>query len=318
MLRWGAMRAWLDGGLVAFSPLRERSLSILVSARRRNRREPPLEVEMKIAVSCICASVVAVGSILAETPCNDSLYLALKRVPLNVMSQREYDYFMLKEKYCLDAAKDSRSAPADTGLLRITVAGLGAYQYDPGRDFLPVIRAMKIYVDDIAVGAPPRATIRIAPGPHVVSLFPSFQLSAEGPWDKQRLGTAFVKVNVAADQGVEVRMRMLCDVGGNGTCDGNEWSFTAETERLLPAEPVGKLLHVAGTGDSVFAGTIEKILLRCTEKIYRNPGYKAEVEGIGTAGAIYSVYGQTELFYCIAFNEQKAYIAKSKCVVRVE
>ena len=37
-----------------------------------------------------------------QEPCKDSLYNYLKSVELDSMSQRQYEYFMLKEKYCLE------------------------------------------------------------------------------------------------------------------------------------------------------------------------------------------------------------------------
>lgn len=35
-----------------------------------------------------------------ESPCNDSLYLVLKKVPLESMSERQYTYFIQKDKEC--------------------------------------------------------------------------------------------------------------------------------------------------------------------------------------------------------------------------
>jgi hypothetical protein len=36
----------------------------------------------------------------AQNPCNDSLYLALKNMPLNQMTDREFSYFQETEKAC--------------------------------------------------------------------------------------------------------------------------------------------------------------------------------------------------------------------------
>ena len=35
------------------------------------------------------------------SPCSDSLYLALKAIPLNKQSDREYQYFLAKDKDCV-------------------------------------------------------------------------------------------------------------------------------------------------------------------------------------------------------------------------
>jgi len=37
-----------------------------------------------------------------ESPCEDSLYVALKAVPLDKMSEREYEYFTRKDEQCSD------------------------------------------------------------------------------------------------------------------------------------------------------------------------------------------------------------------------
>ena len=36
----------------------------------------------------------------AESPCNDSMYLELKKLPLEKMTDRQYNYFIQKEKDC--------------------------------------------------------------------------------------------------------------------------------------------------------------------------------------------------------------------------
>lgn len=40
-----------------------------------------------------------------DNPCKDSLYMVLKKIPLDSMSQREYEYYILKEKECSEYRK---------------------------------------------------------------------------------------------------------------------------------------------------------------------------------------------------------------------
>lgn len=51
--------------------------------------------------------MIAIGAIAItgysqqiESPCNDSMYLELKKFPLDKMTDRQYNYFILKEKDC--------------------------------------------------------------------------------------------------------------------------------------------------------------------------------------------------------------------------
>lgn len=36
----------------------------------------------------------------AESPCNDSMYMELKKMPLEKMTDRQYNYFIQKDKEC--------------------------------------------------------------------------------------------------------------------------------------------------------------------------------------------------------------------------
>jgi len=54
--------------------------------------------------------VLAMTTILfSQNPCDDPRYLALKKKNIDSMSQREFEYFMLKEKYCIDDANRNTS-----------------------------------------------------------------------------------------------------------------------------------------------------------------------------------------------------------------
>ena len=46
--------------------------------------------------------IIVVKDSLSYNPCNDSLYKIIKLKSLNDMSEREYTYFMEKEKQCAD------------------------------------------------------------------------------------------------------------------------------------------------------------------------------------------------------------------------
>ncbi len=55
----------------------------------------------KLLLLLAFTAITSIGfSQQVESPCNDSLYLVLKKVPLENMSERQYNYFIQKDKEC--------------------------------------------------------------------------------------------------------------------------------------------------------------------------------------------------------------------------
>jgi len=44
----------------------------------------------------------------AQSPCKDSLYLALKAKPLDSLTQREFNYYMVKAEECKEAKQEDK------------------------------------------------------------------------------------------------------------------------------------------------------------------------------------------------------------------
>lgn len=57
----------------------------------------------------------------AQNPCEDQRYIELKRKPFDSMTQREYDYFMLKEKYCNEEKTSIRDVVHDSGFIIVDI-----------------------------------------------------------------------------------------------------------------------------------------------------------------------------------------------------
>lgn len=56
---------------------------------------------MKTCLFLLFIILIAFSS-FSQNPCNDSLYNELKKKDLNTISEREYEYFILKEKLCTE------------------------------------------------------------------------------------------------------------------------------------------------------------------------------------------------------------------------
>jgi len=47
-------------------------------------------------------------------PCNDSLYISLKQRDINELTEREYQYFIVKDKECFEITKNKQLVPSET------------------------------------------------------------------------------------------------------------------------------------------------------------------------------------------------------------
>jgi hypothetical protein len=154
----------------------------------------------------------------SQSPCSDQQYLKLKNKPMDSMSQREYEYFMLKEKYCNEAVfpRKDASDPTQLEIIEIEVNNLTKY-----RGYVP---ECNVFIDDISNGKPPYSG-KISAGKHTVSLFSESKFQAGGRGDKDRMSSAILKLNIEKGKKTKIIFNYKCDTGKNGECDDNEWGF---------------------------------------------------------------------------------------------
>jgi len=154
----------------------------------------------------------------SQTPCSDKQYLKLKSKEIDSMSNREYEYFMEKEKYCNEivfAKKDTANLQQIENI-KIEVNNLKKYRgYTPD---------CNVFIDGISYGKPPYLG-SIPLGIHTVSLFSDAKYQAGGSNDKDRMSGAIVKVNIEKDKTTRIIFNYKCKTGGNFKCDDNEWEF---------------------------------------------------------------------------------------------
>jgi hypothetical protein len=149
-------------------------------------------------------------------PCMDSLYLALKQVPLDSMSNRQYEYFMQKDKLCLENLK-SGLAP-DTPKAKLVVSFGQKREYKLSGFTID----KSVYVNNVFYGTGPR-TIEVSPGEHTVSMFSEQAISSARGDDKLRMSTGRVTVNCPAGKTGILQFIFICE---EYFCDGNEWRIS--------------------------------------------------------------------------------------------
>jgi hypothetical protein len=157
-----------------------------------------------------------------QSPCSDQQYLKLKNKPIDSLSQKEYEYFMLKEKYCNEAAfpRKDASDSTQTGIIEIEVSDLGKY-----RGYAPDCH---VFIDDIFYGKPPYSG-KISLGIHTISLFSENNFLGAAKDDKKGISTAKIKVNVEKGNKTKLIFKYKCETGSNHSCDHDEWSFDCNT-----------------------------------------------------------------------------------------
>ncbi|MBN1328492.1 MAG: hypothetical protein JXA54_03360 [Candidatus Heimdallarchaeota archaeon] len=158
----------------------------------------------------------------SQNPCEDSLYLHLKSIDLDSMTQRQYDYFMLKEKYCNEKLKEL----TNTSKPKVQTAKL-IVEYSMDRNYAGHKPKVGIYINDVFRGIPPQA-LNVSPGVHTVSLFQEKFYTDADKNDKKRMSGGIIKINVEANKVTKISFRYHCRTGINFICNDNEWSFSSE------------------------------------------------------------------------------------------
>jgi|GEM_PF-2695302 hypothetical protein len=175
----------------------------------------------------------------SQSPCDDPRYLELKKKALDAMSQREFDYFMLKEKYCIDETGKTASRQCTLVVVLDTAV-------IDGKD-----KDMRVFVDDVETSpVSKRTTIAISPGLHKISLFSLAEIDDYEKKISRRIMTnenknyfygigvmesklkqmkATVKaINAPAGGRVALHYRFTCDTGKTGKCTDDGWSLVPE------------------------------------------------------------------------------------------
>ena len=98
---------------------------------------------------CVC--------IFAQNPCEDARFTELKSIELDSMSQRQYEYFMLKEKECQKYNENKECTISFKMECSFEVPGVP----QPSR---------KVFIDDVFVGDMP-LNVKVSEGVHTISLY---------------------------------------------------------------------------------------------------------------------------------------------------
>jgi len=165
-------------------------------------------------------------------PCQDSLYLYLKSVPLDILTQRQYEYFMQKDKYCLEHFSTSPQLRVKSEQCTLNVIA-ETYHFEDSQDqFNP-----EIFIDDNRLGSSPQ-TIIIEPGQHTISLIPSKQINfEEGKVLKSRdrisqLYSMVAKYVFKANTSYKINFVFVCNKDDNNKCDKNEWFYKINIQEM--------------------------------------------------------------------------------------
>jgi hypothetical protein len=177
--------------------------------------------------------------VFAQSPCDDPRYLELKKKSIDAMSQREFDYFMLKEKFCIEEA-GKNGARLCTLVVVIDSAVIDGKE-----------KEMRIFVDDVETSPVLRSnTIAVSPGIHRISLFSLTDIEDYEKKINRRILTNENKnyfygigvmeaklkqmkntvkaVNAPAGKRMVLHYRFFCDTGKTGKCNDDGWSLIPE------------------------------------------------------------------------------------------
>lgn len=166
-----------------------------------------------------------------ENPCQDPQYLALKKKPLDSMSQREYEYFSLRDKACVEKYSGSNLKAKDQKSM--LVIEVGEFTGTSSNKFSP-----EIYVDDNRYGTSPQ-TVTLDAGEHTISLVPAAQIEFE----KQKVRTSSNRMTQLNSMVIKRKFEGARKYGIQYTfrcrspeCNAdNEWWYSANVEDITDA-----------------------------------------------------------------------------------
>ena len=192
---------------------------------------------MRTAILFVCTLCTLLFS---QSPCDDPRYVALKKKNIDSMSQREFEYFMLKERYCID---DAAGRPSGRGQCTLSVVIDSAIIEGKAHEF-------KVFVDDVELPSKGHTVMYpITTGIHKVSLFSLEEIDDFEKKINRRIltndtphffgiGVMEVRlrqmkntvktISAAAGKRIAMHYRFTCDTGKTGKCTDDGWMFSPE------------------------------------------------------------------------------------------
>jgi hypothetical protein len=193
---------------------------------------------MRTSILLLCAMSTLLFS---QNPCDDPRYVALKKKNIDSMSQREFEYFMLKEKYCID---DAAGRSGGKSLCTLSVIIDSAIVDGKAKEF-------NVFVDDVELTVRGQTVVcPVSSGIHKVSLFSLEEIDDFEKKINRRILTNDSKTHFFGIGVMEVRLRQMkntvktisaiagkrmtmhyrftCDTGKTGKCTDDSWVFTPE------------------------------------------------------------------------------------------
>ena len=172
----------------------------------------------------IFASVVQV---IGSSPCNDSQYLELKKKHVDSMSQREYEYFMLKERYCneeVNAAKEENNHGIEA-LIGVRIEGTKNERLTNAPDLNRVRRywedQLSLYLDNLKKDS---LVFSCSPGVHTVSIFPEGAIEEERGDLRAHMKQSELTIEAKPNKIYLITFAFHCQPYRK-TCGEDEWYF---------------------------------------------------------------------------------------------
>lgn len=100
-----------------------------------------------ITLVVLCFVNAVSGQTVHTSPCNDSLYMSLKTVPMNKMTDREFEYFQQKDKDCNEFQKEELVQKSQTKNLtnQTNAAKEAQYSYIAIGIIIPIVAIVVLY-----------------------------------------------------------------------------------------------------------------------------------------------------------------------------
>jgi hypothetical protein len=178
--------------------------------------------------------------LFSQNPCDDPRYQSLKKKNLDSMTQREFEYYMLKERYCME---NQGHTPANDPC-SLHVALDSAVVDGKNKDF-------KLYIDDVETTLTGKTVICVIPfGVHKVSLFSLEEIDDFEKKINRRILTndnnnhfygigvmetrlrqmksTLKTINALPGNKIVIRYKFTCDLGKTGKCTDDGWSMIPE------------------------------------------------------------------------------------------
>ena len=218
---------------------------------------------MKIRKYVTIVYVLVTGvQLFGASPCDDVQYLELKKRHVDSMSKREYDYFMLKERYCNElmlASAKEEYAQRKNVLIGVRIEGTKNERLDDGPDLNRVRRYwedhLAIYLDEVRYTG---LVFACSPGLHTISLFSEGAIAEEHGDLEAHMKQSRLTIDAEPETMYLITFSFHCQ-SYEKTCGEDYWYFDitcrevqekSELEKLAKHIPVtktsGKKMHADG------------------------------------------------------------------------